>query len=415
VTQSVTHIGYNTVNNNSKVKMKVLHTSDWHIGQKFMGKSRFEEHQVFLTWLFETIKKEDIDVLIVAGDIFDTGNPPNYALELYYNFLKELFVLQDLTVVITAGNHDSVSTLKASKQLLEFMNVHVITNGDESEDELIPIYKNKQLLGVVCAVPFLRDSIVRAAISGQTINEKESALNLGIKQHYMSIHQRAKELIGDKSLPIIATGHLTTVGSRTSQSERDIYIGGTLDIGSDFLGKYFDYVALGHLHINQTVGCNHVRYSGSPIPLSFSESTQTKKVNIIEFQNDSLDIQEIKIPLHTKLLVLKGDLESIKKELNNISDKTTWIEIHLKDDNPMYANQAIREYANELELIVLAIKIHRSEKILQASELKVISLDELTPSDVFTRRIELENLEDDSFKEELSVNFKNILEKVQSL
>ena len=71
--------------------MKVLHTSDWHIGQKFMGKSREEEHQDFLSWLYEIIKKENIDVLIVAGDIFDTGNPPNYALELYYNFLKQLF------------------------------------------------------------------------------------------------------------------------------------------------------------------------------------------------------------------------------------------------------------------------------------------------------------------------------------
>ena len=98
--------------------MKILHTSDWHIGQKFMGKSRQEEHTAFLSWLYETIQKESIDVLIVAGDIFDTGNPSNYALELYYNFLKELFTLKNLRVIITAGNHDSISTLKASKQLL---------------------------------------------------------------------------------------------------------------------------------------------------------------------------------------------------------------------------------------------------------------------------------------------------------
>ncbi len=149
--------------------------------------------------------------------------------------------------------------------------------GAEDENELIPIYKEDKLQGVVCAVPFLRDSVVRRAVSGQTINEKESSLNTGIKEHYIEVHEKAKELINDENLPIIATGHLTTVGSRTSESERDIYIGGTLDIGSDFLSKYFDYVALGHLHINQTVGCEHVRYSGSPIPLSFSESNQNKK------------------------------------------------------------------------------------------------------------------------------------------
>ena len=157
--------------------MKILHTSDWHIGQKFMGKSREEEHSAFLSWLYETIQNESIDLLIVAGDIFDTGNPPNYALELYYNFLKQLTSIDNLDVIITAGNHDSISTLKAPKQLLEAFNVYVVTSGNEEENELISIYKQDKLLGVVCAVPFLRDSVVRASISGETINEKESSLN----------------------------------------------------------------------------------------------------------------------------------------------------------------------------------------------------------------------------------------------
>ena len=396
--------------------MKVLHTSDWHIGQKFMGQSRALEHQAFLSWLEDTIKKENIDLLIVAGDIFDTGNPPNYALELYYNFLKQLFLLSNLTVVITAGNHDSISTLKAPKQLLEFMNVHVITSGDENENELIPIYKEEELQAVVCAVPFLRDSVVRRAISGQTINEKESSLNTGIKQHYIDVYEQAVKLTSKNNLPIIATGHLTTVGSRTSESERDIYIGGTLDIGSDFLGKYFDYVALGHLHINQTVGCDHVRYSGSPIALSFSEANQKKKVNIVEFNNNNnnnIEVEEIEIPIFRKLQVIKGNLELVKDELKNITDKTSWIEIHLNDDNAMYAHQSIREYADELELTVLAIKIDRTQKQLEAKDLKVTSLDELTPTDVFKRRLDVEEIEDEKFTEELMLNFKEIVQKVE--
>ncbi len=394
--------------------MKILHTSDWHIGQKFMGKSREEEHKAFFSWLFETIKENNIDLLIVAGDIFDTGTPPNYALELYYNFLKQLFSLSGLTVIITAGNHDSVSTLKAPKQLLEVMNVFVITSGNESEDELIPIYKDEKLQGIICAVPFLRDSVVRKATAGETMTEKEISLNKGIKQHYKDVYEKAKELSTDKKIPIIATGHLTTVGSRTSESERDIYIGGTLDIGGDFLGKYFDYVALGHLHINQTVRVSHVRYSGSPIPLSFSEASQKKRVNIVTFENNKLTVEELEIPLYRKLLVLKGNLEMVKKELEKVEDKSTWIEIHLKDENPMFAHQALREYAEALELIVLAIKIDRTQKKLQAKELKVTSLDELTPSDVFTRRLEVEALEDEHLKEELILNFKSVLEKVEN-
>jgi DNA repair protein SbcD/Mre11 len=316
-------------------------------------------------------------------------------------------------VIITAGNHDSISTLKASKQLLEFMNVHVITSGDIDENELIPIYKEDKFQGVVCAVPFLRDSVVRRSVSGQTSNEKESSLNSGIKQHYIDVYEEAIKLTSKDNLPIIATGHLTTVGARTSESERDIYIGGTLDIGSDFLGKYFDYVALGHLHINQTVGCSHVRYSGSPIALSFSESNQKKKINIVEFKDNKVEVEEMQIPQHRKLQVLKGNLESIKKELKSIEDKTTWIEIHLNDENPMFANQAIREYAVELELIILAIKIDRSEKKLEAKELKVTSLDELIPADVFQKRLELEELEDKEFIEELTLNFRQVVEKVQ--
>jgi len=392
--------------------MKILHTSDWHIGQKFMGKSREEEHNAFFSWLFETIQNENIDVLIVAGDIFDTGNPPNYALELYYNFLKQLFSIKGLYVIITAGNHDSVATLKAPKQLLEFMNIHVITSGDESENELISIYKNNELKGVVCAVPFLRDSVVREAKAGQTLNEKESSLNNGIKQHYIDVYEEVKELTKEKNIPIIATGHLTTVGSRTSESERDIYIGGTIDIGSDFLGKYFDYVALGHLHINQTVGVDHVRYSGSPIPLSFSEAKQKKKVNIIEFKDDTVAVQELEIPLYKQLLVLKGNCESILKELKSIKDKNTWIEIHLNDENPIVANQSIRDYAQDEELIILAIKIDRTQKRLESKDLNVISLDELKPFDVFERRLKVEALEDKMFIDELNLNFKKVCEKV---
>ena len=194
--------------------MHILHTSDWHLGQNFMGKSRVEEHRVFLFWLLKTIREKQIEVLLVSGDIFDTGTPPNYALELYYNFLKELSNIKTLiSTIITAGNHDSVSTLKAPKQLLEVLNVHVITSGDEDENIIIPIYKNEDLKSIVCAVPFLRDSVIRESLSGKTISEKEKLANSGIKTYYETCYSKALELKKDKNIPIIAMGHLTTVGS----------------------------------------------------------------------------------------------------------------------------------------------------------------------------------------------------------
>ncbi len=394
--------------------MKILHTSDWHLGQSFMGKSRLEEHQAFLAWLLEAVESENIDVLIVAGDIFDTGTPPNYALELYYNFLTKLKSSSCKNIIITAGNHDSIATLKAPQQLLKALNVHVITSGDEDENEIISIYKDEKLEGIVCAVPFLRDYVVRQSLSGETVKDKENALSLGIKEHYNNVYKEALELCKEQNIPIIATGHLTTVGSKASESERDIYIGGTLDIDSDFFAKNFDYVALGHLHINQRVGQEHVCYSGSPIPLSFSESTTQKKVNIVEFKDKEVKVSELDIPLYRPLLVLRGDVESIVYELEKIENKETWIEVHLKDDNPVHANQLIREKATELELILLAVKIDRVEQALHSSDFEVISLDELNPLEVFERRIEQDCLEDEEFTKKLITNFKNIVNEVQN-
>ena len=396
--------------------MKLLHTSDWHLGQNFMGKSRIEEHKAFLSWLLETLKEKQIEILLVSGDIFDTGTPPNYALELYYNFLKELGTISSLnTTIITAGNHDSISTLKAPKQLLQVLNVHVITSGEDDENIVIPIKKDGDIKAIVCAVPFLRDSVIREVISGETISQKEKLANSGIKAFYEKTYNKALELKEDKNIPIIAMGHLTTVGSRTSESERDIYIGGTLDIGGDYLGSLFDYVALGHLHINQRVGANHVRYSGSPIPLSFSESKNTQKVNMVVLDEKRVEVEELEVPLSKKLIVIKGNSETIENELKKISDKNAWIEVHIKDDNPMFANTQIRELASKLELILLAVKIEKTEKQLQAKELKAISLDELTVDEVFQKRVELENIEDKDFQKELINSFQQIVSKVRSL
>ncbi len=378
-----------------------------------MGKSREEEHQGFLTWLMETIEQEKIDVLIVAGDIFDTGTPPNYARELYYNFLKSLLHTSCRYVIMVAGNHDSVSTLKAPTALLEIFNIFVITSGDEQENEVIEIYENEVLQGLVCAVPFLRDSVIRKGQSGETMSDKEFSLSEGIKAHYLSVYNQAIALAKHQNVPMIATGHLTTVGSKTSESEREIYIGGALDIDSDFLGNHFDYVALGHLHIHQKVKHNHVWYSGSPIALSFSEAKQQKKVNIVSFEQQKMTIKELDIPSFRPLVVLRGDQSHIEGALQLIIDKKSWIEIHLQDENPTYANQAIRQTAETLGLTILAIKIDKVFNALHAHEIEPLSLDEFTPLDIFERRLAQDEWIEETLKAQLIKEFKIIVNEVQ--
>ncbi len=390
--------------------MKILHTSDWHLGQNFMGKSREDEHREFLVWLHKKVIEEDINVLIVAGDIFDINTPPNYALSLYYNFLKNLLRTNCKYIIITAGNHDSVSTLKAPKELLSLLNIHVIASGEENE--IIEINLDGDLKGVVCAIPFLRDRVVRKLKIGERAKDKEISLTDGIKEYYNKSYNKAKDIIGDRDIPIIATGHLTTVGAKLSDSEREIYIGGKLHIDNEFLGEKFDYVALGHLHNNQAVGKNHIRYSGSPIPLSFSEAKSKKKVNIITFKRNIVIVKEIIIPISRKLKVIKGNLNSVISELEKIEDKSSWIEIKLDDENPSYSNSRIRDKAKELGLSILAIKIDKSSNALHSKK-EAISLNELQPIDVFKRLLDVDEINDDKLRDELIKSFKIIVNEVE--
>ncbi len=391
--------------------MKLLHTSDWHLGQNFMTKSRQDEHLAFLEWLVEFIDEQKIDLLVVAGDIFDTATPPNYALESYFNFLTKVSKSSTCrNVVIVGGNHDSVATLKSSKQLLKYLHVEVVT-GSEEEDELIPIYDDKDnLVLIVCAVPFLRDAIVRKSVSGETLKEKEKNLAEGIKKHYEDIYKRASSLKGDKEIPIIATGHLTTVGATTSESEREIYIGGALNINSKFLASMFDYTALGHLHVNQKVGEN-VWYSGSPIPLSFSE-VLPKMVNVVDFDKTKCSVMQVEVPLYRELKVVKGNLQKILEQLSSIEDKNVWIEVHLDDENKFLENDIIYKKAQELGLDILALKVKTKNISLSTDDFNVVSLEELTPFEVFQKRLQKDGLEDLLLKEKLIINFKQILDEV---
>ena len=394
--------------------MKILHTSDWHLGQRFMGRSREEEHQVFLSWLVEEILTLHIDLLIVAGDIFDTGTPPNYALELYYRFLTQLLKTPCKTIVIVGGNHDSVSTLQTSSPLLKELNIHVIASGEEQEESLIECYKEGTLQAVVCAVPFLRDTVVRKSISGESSKEREQSLNDGIEAYYRAIHKRAYSLVGEREIPIIATGHLTTVGGKVSDSERELYIGNSRDISSDFLAQLFDYVALGHLHHAQKIGQEYVRYSGSPIPLSFSEAGREKSVTVLSFEGKALEINSIKIPLHRTLYRLKGDRKSLEKQLQEIEDRSGWIEIEVNDENSYATLQAVQSYAEELGLTILTKKIIQTEATAYQEEMQVASLEDITPYEVFEKRLALEEIENEELKEALESLFKTIETEVST-
>ena len=370
--------------------MRVLHTSDWHLGRSLYGRSRYDEFKKFLDWLIETVVKERIDTLLVAGDIFDTTTPGSRAQHLYYSFLFGLSKTSCNHVVITSGNHDSPSFLSAPKQLLKILNVDVIgTLTDKIEDELIELYQeNNELQAIICAVPYLRDRDIRTVRNSETIRDKELNLFNAMKSHYKDICDLAlKRKVGD--VPIIVMGHLFAAGGKTLSDDgvRELYVGSLTHIGSDIFPNYVDYVALGHLHVPQKVNGNEcIRYSGSPIPMGFGEANQKKQVVIVEFGSSSPKVSTVNIPSFQNLERVTGTLQKVSESIQTlmVENPRSWLEVELTDDLKVpNIQEKFEQLISNSEIEIRCIKNKRLVENIMAKGEKEETLDDLTPQDVF--------------------------------
>ncbi len=412
--------------------MRIIHTSDWHLGQHFMGKSREMEHRAFLDWLLAFIRESRADALVVAGDIFDTGTPPSYARAMYNDFIVSLQKTGCPRAVILGGNHDSPATLNEVKELLACLNTIVVGNISAlPENHVIVLNKADNSPGAIfCGIPFIRPRDLVFSMAEESGRDKKQALADAITLYYEQVFQAALDLrdkldIQDKPgrqqpLPIIATGHLTVVGGRTSESVRDIYIG-SLDAfpTRNFPGA--DYIALGHLHQGQQIkGADHIRYSGSPIPLSFDEARRSKQILQVDFENGILkEIESVPIPCFRTLTSIKGDLKEIEKQIHGIhgledmtGGRTMWLEVEVAaDDYLMDLQTRVQAMIEDKPIELLRIrrkrKPYESGLITESKE----KLEELTPLEVFSRRLAMEEI-DDREKDRLLELFKEINSQV---
>ncbi|WP_312268719.1 exonuclease subunit SbcD [Pseudescherichia sp.] len=373
--------------------MRILHTSDWHLGQNFYSKSRAAEHAAFLDWLLETAQAQQVDAIIVAGDIFDTGAPPSYARELYYRFVVQL-QQTGCHLVVLAGNHDSVATLNESREILAFLHTTVVAAAGCAPFMLN--HRDGTPGAVFCPVPFLRPRDIVTSQAGLSGSEKQQHLLAAITDYYDQQYQQACALRGEATLPIIASGHLTTVGASKSDAVRDIYIG-TLDA---FPAQNFppvDYIALGHIHRPQVIGGqDHIRYCGSPIALSFDETGKAKSVNLVTFTDGRLaDITPLTVPVTQQLAVIKGDLAAIGQQLaqwrETPASPPVWLDIEITTDDWLTDMQRrIQAMTEDLPVEVLLVRRSREQRQrMMAGELRE-TLSELRVEEVFERRLALE-------------------------
>ena len=390
--------------------MRILHTSDWHLGQHFMGKSRQAEHQALIDWLLLQVDAHAVDAVLIAGDIFDTGAPPSYARELYSQLVVRLHGA-GVALLLLGGNHDSVATLGESRALLACLNSTVVAAVDDAAHQVVVLplrggTGDKGEAGcVVCAVPFIRPRDVLQSQAGQSAEEKQQSLQAAIQAYYQAVHDAGRarqaelETVLGRTVPLIATGHLTTVGASSNESVREIYVG-SLDAFPTAAFPAVDYLALGHIHKPQKVGgLEHIRYSGSPIPLGFDEARQQKEGLLVDLGAQGLTaITPLVVPRFQPLVSVSGNLlelaDAIRAAaLEGCAEQSVWLEVTVAQDDYL-ADLPARIDALTQGLPVEVLRLRRQRGNAAASITGELSetLDELSPMDVFARRLAQEEL-----------------------
>ncbi|MFU8803025.1 MAG: metallophosphoesterase family protein [Bradymonadaceae bacterium] len=314
--------------------MKFLHTSDWHLGVTMQGAACEEEQQRFLDWLIETIIDGEIDVLLVAGDIFHREQPPARSLRIYYRFLARCAAETNLEqVVIVGGNHDSPTQLEAPAEILLAMNVHVVggLRADEHmwEQCLCPIENPEtgEVDAVVVAVPYVQEAklgIITTSSTGAEIRRQYT-------ERFTHLYRTLAELAVERypNVPLIATGHLTCE-SASSPVERtdfheDIHQVGTISgLPPSIFSEHYDYIALGHIHRMFPIGDSRAWYCGTPVATSRNETT-TRFVLVANTnerdESGALVVEKIKVPRWREVHALKGTQEEISDAIRSLPQK----------------------------------------------------------------------------------------------
>lgn len=398
--------------------MKILHTADWHIGKRLYQKELHEDFSLFIDWLCQTIKDQQVDVLLVSGDVFDLANPSAEARQLYYSALHKLSKL-NIQIVLTGGNHDSPAMLNAPCELLMALNITVIGELPANREELIiPLGSRSEPEAVVAAIPFIRDNELRKLAPGQSYEERQEAITEGIRE----IFNESAELI-QKHYPSatpLAMGHLFAHGASTSSSEREIQVGNLAGFESNQFPKEFKYIALGHIHKPQRAGSDHILYSGSPVPLSFDEKNHDKRVIIIDLNEEKLNPVSVPVPSWRELKRVKGNLTEIKDELSGFSgsDKLpAFLEIELVEEHRNPAEimeletlvEQFNEAKNNAEILKYFITI-TGESITSSGLFQNQKIEELKPSEVFSKWIEKSEVDEETGKL-MNEAFEDILQE----
>lgn len=325
--------------------MKIIHTSDWHIGKIVNEYSMIDDQKYILNKLIELIDEENIDVLMIAGDVYDRSIPPVEAVELLNETLSKLIIDRNVSVMIISGNHDSGERLSFGSKILEKQGLYIAGSDDKLYKKVV-LRDNNQNVNFYL-VPYKDPALTKKLLNNKEIRSHNDAM--------IAVIDKIKEELNENEINIlIGHGYVTmkreeaiegndhkyeVAELQTSESERPLSIGGT-DLIDGNIFKDFDYVALGHLHGRQRIGRETMRYSGSLLKYSFSEVKQKKSVAVLDLIDKDINIELKELKPLRDLRIIKGNIEDLICEGRDIEEgKEDYIQAILTDDgelmNPM--------------------------------------------------------------------------------
>lgn len=404
--------------------MKILHTADWHLGHQLHGHDRRFEHDAFLNWLSDTLKAREIDALLVAGDLFDTANPPASAWQQLYRFLARLRAeMPQLNMVLIGGNHDSPSKLDAPHELLRAFDLHLVGsisrdgNGKlETDRLLVPLQDREGKIAAWCAaVPFLRSSDLRV----EQLAEGQDRLIEGVRQIYAEVLAEGRARCGE-DLPLIAMGHAYLAAGQLSELSERRVLGGNQHALPAELFADADYTALGHLHLAQSPA-EGVHYSGSPLPLSLAEANYNHQVLEVTFAEGKLaGLERIPVPRAVEMIRLpQSSLDEALKAIEALTlppcpqEAQPFLEVRLLLPKPeaRIRERILAAIADKpVRLARISTQYQGSgEGLADGRERR--RLDELSPTEVF--RLCYQRQFEGEPEAQLVASFEEILEQVK--
>lgn len=376
--------------------IRILHTADWHLGQTFFGYDRTEEQEHFLSWLSSRLKENEIDVLIIAGDVFDVSNPSAVSQRMFYHFLHKVTEENpSLQVVAVAGNHDSAARLEAPLPLLQKMRTEIKgivpkVDGEIDYDSLLVELKNRngETEAICMAVPFLRQGDYPA------VETEGNPYAEGVKELYSRLLERALAK-KKKEMAVVAIGHLQATGSEIADrdySERTI-IGGLECVSPAAFSGEISYTALGHIHKSQRVsGRENIRYAGSPLAMSFAEKNYHHGVVVVTIDGKKpADIRKLEYSPLCKLMSLPrtgtaASPDDILEELKNMQlpeeSNMPYLEIKvlLTEPEPMLRQQIEEALADKPVRLARIVSVYRqAEENIPEETVLAGGLQEMTP------------------------------------